>query len=177
MKSKHSSTPNPPDEGRDRHAVSDPYQPYATVLANELPDARLVVDHFHVIRLANAALNDVCSRRSRRLRQGDRPQGKAASYAMGRLSGSLCDEFDSSRRTQSAWLDDYALFLALKDRFDGRAWTWWDHDVRGRSVEPLASATSSLDKEITLYSFRQWLSSNNGQGARRGGPARHSPFQ
>jgi transposase len=42
-----------------RHAVIDPYQPYATALANELPDAKLVVDHFHVIRLANAALDEV----------------------------------------------------------------------------------------------------------------------
>ncbi|MEQ8717166.1 MAG: ISL3 family transposase, partial [Acidimicrobiales bacterium] len=41
------------------HAVIDPYQPYATAVANQLPDARLVVDHFHVIRLANAALDEV----------------------------------------------------------------------------------------------------------------------
>jgi transposase len=44
---------------RIRHAVIDPYQPYATALANEVPDAKLVVDHFHVIRLANAALDEV----------------------------------------------------------------------------------------------------------------------
>ncbi len=42
-----------------RHAVIDPYQPYATALANEVPDAKLVVDHFHVIRLANQALDEV----------------------------------------------------------------------------------------------------------------------
>ncbi len=42
-----------------RHAVIDPYQPYATALANQVPDARLVVDRFHVIRLANAALDEV----------------------------------------------------------------------------------------------------------------------
>jgi Transposase len=34
-------------------------QPYATAVAAGLPDARLVVDHFHVIRLANAALDEV----------------------------------------------------------------------------------------------------------------------
>ena len=34
-----------------RHVVIDPYQPYATAVAAGLPDARLVVDHFHVIRL------------------------------------------------------------------------------------------------------------------------------
>jgi transposase len=41
------------------HVVIDPYQPYATAVARTLPDARLVVDHFHVIRLANAALDEV----------------------------------------------------------------------------------------------------------------------
>lgn len=42
-----------------RHVVIDPYQPYATAVAEGLPDARLVVDHFHVIRLANQALDEV----------------------------------------------------------------------------------------------------------------------
>jgi transposase len=41
------------------HVVIDPYQPYATAVAQGLPDARLVVDHFHVIRLANQALDEV----------------------------------------------------------------------------------------------------------------------
>jgi transposase len=41
------------------HVVIDPYQPYATAVARALPDARLVVDHFHVIRLGNAALDEV----------------------------------------------------------------------------------------------------------------------
>jgi transposase len=42
-----------------RHVVIDPYQPYATAAAKGLPAARVVVDHFHVIRLANAALDEV----------------------------------------------------------------------------------------------------------------------
>ena len=39
--------------------VIDPYQPYATAVAAQLPDARLVVDHFHTVRLANTALDEV----------------------------------------------------------------------------------------------------------------------
>jgi hypothetical protein len=39
--------------------VIDPFQPYATAARHELPHARLVVDHFHVIRLANQALDEV----------------------------------------------------------------------------------------------------------------------
>jgi transposase len=41
------------------HVVIDPYQPYATAVRHELPDAQVVVDHFHVVRLANAALDQV----------------------------------------------------------------------------------------------------------------------
>jgi transposase len=38
-----------------RHVVIDPYQRYATAVAAGLPDARLVVDHFHVIRVRHEA--------------------------------------------------------------------------------------------------------------------------
>jgi transposase len=54
-----------------RHVVIDPYQPYATAVARGLPGARLVVDHFHVIRLANAALDEV-RRRTQQTTTGHR---------------------------------------------------------------------------------------------------------
>ncbi len=40
-------------------AVIDPYAGYARGLAEGLPNARLVVDHFHAVRLANQALDEV----------------------------------------------------------------------------------------------------------------------
>ncbi len=40
-------------------AVIDPYAGYARGLAEGLPKARLVVDHFHAVRLANQALDEV----------------------------------------------------------------------------------------------------------------------
>jgi transposase len=40
-------------------AVIDPYQGYARGLAEGLPGARIVVDHFHAVRLANQALDEV----------------------------------------------------------------------------------------------------------------------
>ena len=39
-------------------AVVDPFRGYATALADRLPEAMIVVDHFHAIRLANAAIDD-----------------------------------------------------------------------------------------------------------------------
>lgn len=41
-----------------RVAVIDPFRGYATGLADRLVDATIVVDHFHAVRLANAAIDD-----------------------------------------------------------------------------------------------------------------------
>ena len=41
------------------HVVIDPHQPYAAAVRRWLPDAAIVVDHFHLIRLANQALDEV----------------------------------------------------------------------------------------------------------------------
>ena len=40
-------------------AVIDPFRGYATGLADRLADATIVVDHFHAVRLANVAIDDV----------------------------------------------------------------------------------------------------------------------
>jgi transposase len=40
-------------------AAIDPYQGYAPALHRLLPDAQVVVDHFHVIRLGNAVVDEV----------------------------------------------------------------------------------------------------------------------
>ena len=43
-------------------AVVDPFRGYANGLSDRLPDATIVVDHFHAVRLANQAIDD-CRRR------------------------------------------------------------------------------------------------------------------
>jgi transposase len=65
------------------HVVIDPYQPYATAVAVGLPEARLVVDHFHVIRLANAALDEV-RRRTQHATTGHRGRKQDPLYRIRR---------------------------------------------------------------------------------------------
>ena len=50
-------------------------------------------------------------------------------------------EFEAFVRQQSYWLDDYALFRALKDERGGAAWTEWDNDSGSR--ERLKSKTEA----------------------------------
>ena len=73
---------------RHRRAIEvvsiDPYEAYRQAILNELPWARIVVDHFHLVRGANTALDSVRRERQRehgrRRPKGARRSGKGASW-------------------------------------------------------------------------------------------------
>ena len=62
----------------------------------------------------------------------------------------------------SAWLDDYALFMALKDKHGGASWFTWEPDIRLRRPKALAAAERELAGEAAFWKavqflfFRQW---------------------
>jgi len=58
---------------------------------------------------------------------------------------------------QQPWLDDFALFMALKEDNEGKPWTGWPTDLVERKPEALAEATERLDKRVAAHRFRQWL--------------------
>ena len=55
------------------------------------------------------------------------------------------------------WIDDYALYSALKGRFENAAWTEWDEDIRLRSPEAMKKWRSELLDEIRFYCFMQYM--------------------
>ncbi len=56
-----------------------------------------------------------------------------------------------------AWLDDYALFVALHDDvFGGRVWTGWPAPLRGRDPAALDQAREELFERILYTSWLQW---------------------
>ncbi len=75
----------------------------------------------------------------------------------------LRSAFETFARDQAAWLDDYALFIALK-RFNGieHIWTEWDHDLVVRKPEAIADARQKLADSIECQKYwqfefyRQW---------------------
>jgi transposase len=88
-----------------RHVVIDPYQPYATAVAKGLPAARVVVDHFHVIRLANAALDEV-RRRTQNDTLGHRGRKADPLYRIRRRLLAGHDRLDPAVFARMlAWLD------------------------------------------------------------------------
>ncbi len=68
---------------------------------------------------------------------------------------------------QKSWLEDYALFMAVKTRFDLRAWSEWDGNISQRQPEAMAYYKQELNDEIRYqeflqyYFFKQWKSLKN----------------
>ncbi len=70
--------------------------------------------------------------------------------------------FESFCAENAVWLDDYALFMALKAAHKGEAWTAWQDDVARRTPTALSRAKSQLSdviqkqKYLQFQFFRQW---------------------
>ena len=54
------------------------------------------------------------------------------------------------------WLDDYALFMAVKKRFDGKAWSEWAKDIRLRWENALDYYRRELYFDIEFYKYIQF---------------------
>jgi len=67
---------------------------------------------------------------------------------------------------QSWWLDDYALYRALKAQQGERAWTEWPEPLRQREPSALAGAREALAEDILFRQYVQWLAGDQWGAAR-----------
>jgi 4-alpha-glucanotransferase len=65
--------------------------------------------------------------------------------------------FEGFSQQAASWLDDYALFRALKNAQNGRAWNEWDSSLVRREAAALARAREELREEIDAQKFYQYL--------------------
>ena len=70
---------------------------------------------------------------------------------------SLRAEFESFCAERAGWLDDYALFMALKDVHGGESWHKWEMDLIRREPAALAKARARLKAAGDEHKFRQFL--------------------
>jgi len=70
--------------------------------------------------------------------------------------------FDHFCESASSWLDDFALFMALKEAHNGAAWTTWDAKIRRRVPRAVSEWTLRLAPQLNAIKywqfefFRQW---------------------
>jgi len=70
---------------------------------------------------------------------------------------SLKKEFNSFCKENAAWLDDFALFMSLKETNGGGAWNGWEKSIRTRKPVAMDKARKDLAESIQRFSFYQFL--------------------
>jgi len=81
---------------------------------------------------------------------------KAAERFKGVASDETKAAFSQFRVDQASWLEDYALFMALKDSNSGVPWSEWDDAVAGRNPEALNRARVDLATDIFFHEYMQF---------------------
>ena len=66
-------------------------------------------------------------------------------------------EYSSFCSQQGSWLDDFALFVALKEEFKGRPWSGWPEKLRDREPDALRRIKDRLRERIEEQRFFQYL--------------------
>jgi len=81
-------------------------------------------------------------------------------------------ELERFAREQSAWLDDYALFVCIHDELmEGRSWLDWPEPLRDQQPEALADARARLSQRVLFRTWLQWVVDRQWHAARRGANA------
>ena len=74
-----------------------------------------------------------------------------------RASQPLQDEFAHFCAENADWLDDYALFMALKNAHNGMPWNQWEMALRSRRPDAMAAAAQVQAQAIQAQKLGQWL--------------------
>ena len=77
------------------------------------------------------------------------------------------DSYLEFRRTEAAWLDDFALFMALKDQYGGRPWVDWPAPFRAGTQINWSGRSTPIARRSSVTPSANGFST--GSGRRSGG--------
>ena len=68
----------------------------------------------------------------------------------------LYKQFDNFVKDNADWLEDYALFMALKTHFNNVSWGEWETDIKFRKPEAMSRYEEQLSDDIGYWKFIQF---------------------
>ena len=77
--------------------------------------------------------------------------------AFRRGTARYAEEIAAFRKENAAWLENYALFMAIKKSEGMRSWTDWPEDLRMRRPAALEKARVELRESVDFFVFVQFL--------------------
>lgn len=72
-------------------------------------------------------------------------------------SSEIADQFEHFKRGNSNWLDDYGLFMAIKESQGGQSWSDWPKALKFREFTALEQVRLELATVIEKVKFSQFL--------------------
>ncbi len=69
----------------------------------------------------------------------------------------MADKIAAFRWENSRWVENYALYMSLKGKFNNASWTEWPDDIRMRRLDTVARYAVELKEDIDFWIFIQYL--------------------
>ena len=66
-------------------------------------------------------------------------------------------DFKKFCKKQAHWLNDFSLFLALRNQFNQAGWQYWEDNYKNRDEKTLKNARKELAHEIEVIQFTQFI--------------------
>lgn len=74
-----------------------------------------------------------------------------------RFAEQIPESYETFCRENAYWLDDYALFMALKGVHEGKAWQDWEPELRNRDKKVLDVVSVQYEEKIRFWKIMQYL--------------------
>jgi len=65
--------------------------------------------------------------------------------------------FDLFCKQEAEWLDDFCLFMALRDTHGGQSWQKWPSELRARDITAIKHKRTELAELCQLYAYQQFI--------------------
>lgn len=66
------------------------------------------------------------------------------------------EEFETFTKENKDWLEDYALYMAIKNSLGGISWSQWPAELKRRAPEAMEEKKKELEEEILFIRFQQY---------------------
>ena len=65
-------------------------------------------------------------------------------------------EFETFKKTNKFWLNDYAVYKVLKDKYEQKTWEEWEEQFKNKEVEAIKAFTVGNEQEVDFHKWLQW---------------------
>ncbi len=65
-------------------------------------------------------------------------------------------EFEAFKKKNKFWLDDYAVYKVLKDKYGQESWEDWDEKYKFKEAGAISEFTAANDSQVNFHKWMQW---------------------